>query len=262
MREVEAALESRWALQIKPSSREYIVPRGSPHTSRDRCFKRVELLSVLGHTVASDSSYRPDWAKARAAMWRAFYRCCASKAAKKLPWPKKQALLRKAVRPVLDFYNTRWALTAQLLSEVDRAQRRMVAILLGTRKEPGETPEGFVRRRGRQAGQVAARDGLWSERCAKRVIAWHDHLQRERNHHAWPAQLLKWHGEEWLQQRRAMQNSASVFAGRTATRLSAGKVQCRWHDGVATARARLRVEAASSANAARSEMAKTRHFLS
>lgn len=32
------------------------------------------------------------------------------------------------------------------------AQRSMTAILLGLRKEPGETPEGFVRGRARLAG--------------------------------------------------------------------------------------------------------------
>lgn len=151
-----------------------MVARGSPHTVSDSSFKRVECLSVLGHTVASDGSSRPDGARARAAMWRSFYRCCASKAARSLPWSKKRSLLRSAVRPVLDFYSIRWALTTRLLGGVDRAQRRMVAIVLGARKEPGEIPEGFVRRRARHAGDTAARDGLRSERRAQRVLAWQD----------------------------------------------------------------------------------------
>lgn len=99
-------------------------------------------MSVLGPTVASDGSTRPDWARARAAMWRSFYRCCASKAAKSLPCAKKRALLRTAVRPVLDFYSTRWALATRLLADVDRAQRRMVAILLGCAKSPESPPRG------------------------------------------------------------------------------------------------------------------------
>lgn len=223
MREVEATLESRWALQIKPGSREYLIPRGStpvatpglgewsscpPLATRWRATGAPDPIGRRqGQPCGAPSTDVARAERPRASHGRRSAAC----------------LLRRAVRPVLDFYNTRWALTTQLLSEVDRAQRRMVAVLLGARKEPAETPEGFARRRARQAGQLAAREGLWSERCAMRVIAWNHYLRRDRNQNSWPVRLLQWRGEEWLRQRRVQQNSESVFAGRTATRLCAGR---------------------------------------
>lgn len=146
------------------------MPTGSAHTSGDPDFKRVEDLAMLGHTISSSDSMRPDWLRSRTAMWRAFFRTRSSKAARKASQSTKRALLRKAVLPVLDFACSWWSLTPALVAEVERVQRRMTAMLAVARKLPGETPEGYVKRRARAAGFEAAKAGLWSARCTARVV--------------------------------------------------------------------------------------------
>lgn len=218
---VERALASHWDLSITDGSREFLVPRGSAHTSSGPEFKRVEDLAMLGHTISSSGSTRPDWLRTRTAMWRAFFPNLLLQGSQE--GQPEHTLLRKAVLPVLDFACSRWSLTPALLSDVDRVQRRMTAILAAARKLPGETPEEYVRRRARAAGFEAAKAGLWSARCKARVVKWADHFERERNREAWAAQLLQWRGAAWLQQKRLEQNSESVYAGRTGTRAAAGK---------------------------------------
>lgn len=177
-------------------------------------------------SCAHNGSTRPDWIQARTAMWRAFYRCCASKAARNLPPPGKRSFLTRAATPALNFPITWRAPTPQFIAEVDRAQSRITAIMLSLRKGAEETPEGFVRKRARLAGQGAG-ESLWSALCVKRVAAWDAHLRRDRNRDNWPARLLEWKGEAWLQQRQVAPNYSSDFAGRTGTRASAAQASQR-----------------------------------
>ena len=67
--------------------------------------------------------------------------------------------------------------------------------------------------------------------------SWDAHLRRPRNAMSWPAKLLKVQDSLWLQARRIISNSVSIFAGATGTRANAGRVAKRWEDGVRDARA-------------------------
>lgn len=215
-------------------------------------------MKALGHTISHEAGCREDWTAAKHKMWRAFYRTCAGRTARGLSEKKKRRLLHRVVGPVLDYHNSRWAVTPNLLAEVDRVQRKMTAIILSLRKRPDEPPEGFVRRRGRTAGQLAATSGLWSLRTARRVVAWDDYLARPSNAHSWSAELLRLRGRQWLQERRMQNSSLSMQSGRTGTRLQSGTQQMRWHDGAVIAREDVQqmasAQAASSAAKGRAEL--------
>lgn len=80
----EEVLRSKWQLAIKEDSREYFLFRGSPHTSSDERDRRVSQLRTLGHVIAEDGGYRPDWNATRRKMWQALYRCSTGRAARAL----------------------------------------------------------------------------------------------------------------------------------------------------------------------------------
>ena len=63
------------------------------------------------------------------------------------------------------------------------------------------------------------------------MYIWRDHLERPRNGHSWAAILLHHRGLDWLMQQRALHHGG-LYAGRTGTRIAAGGVATRWHDGV------------------------------
>lgn len=82
---------------------------------------------------------------------------------------------------------------------------------------------------------------------------------RRRNEGAWAAQLFKLHTQDWLQQRRAEDEFASMYIGRTGTRIAAGKVQVRWHDGAeAASSAYAQAQSASAVGARASEAIRSR----
>lgn len=153
-------------------------------------------------------------------------------------------VLQRCVLPVSDFHATRWSIGAQLLRAIDTTQRKMIKIIGGFRIEPHETPEAFVRRRGREAGARAVQTGLGCHRQCARVCEWYGHLQ---NAHTWPARLLQWRGKEHFQHAEAERGSSAI-ARRTGTRAAAGFVQTRWHDGVELA-CKILAEAADAKNA-------------
>ena len=119
----------------------------------------------------------------------------------------------------------------QLEVEIDALQRKVVLGIQQTRMESGEPLERFLRRRRRVAAAFCQQHGLWSERHCQRILRWRDHLERPRNGHSWAAILLHHRGLDWLMEQRSL-HQGGIFAGRTGTRVAAGFVATRWHDGV------------------------------
>ena len=140
------------------------------------------------------------------------------------------------VRPIMDFRMSRWPPCASLAARIDRRQRKFLACCLQTAPFPGEAADAIFLRKARVAGRLVARMGSWSQLHFKRVLSWQTHLERTRNSVTPVAQLISFHGAEWLQQRGLAMQSPSVDAGRTGTRLLPGRVAVRWHDGVRWAR--------------------------
>ena len=159
---------------------------------------------------------------------------------------QKALLLKRAVAPQLDFRCSRWAPQKQVASEIDSLQAKMTATLLKLPFGDGESPEDYVRRRGRLAARLSQKHGLWSLRWFKRATKWDEHLARPRNARYWAAKLKCYHDRDWFIFRRisfapsvALRESpACSTAGRSDTRTGRFKVHARWHDGVQYARDR------------------------
>ena len=170
-------------------------------------------------------------------MWRAFYRNF-GKTMRSAPLDQKVKLLHRAVLPVASYRMSRWPYQAYSAGRIDRAQRKMIGILLRVRMRPGEDPATFGRRRNREATVVTRQHGTWSAHWRKRVIDWNAHLSRDQNHKSWASKTLHYHGQEWLRDQRrinAFGEQSSFTVGRTCTCASRGVVHKRWHDGVDTA---------------------------
>ena len=152
--------------------------------------------------------------------------------------------MRRGVAPQIDFRCSRWPPQRQIAAELDRVQQKMAASLIRPAWRPGEEAPEYVRRRGRAARKWCKDNGQWSARWFQRALKWNEHLTRAHDPNNWGAQLLKYHGREWLMWRRAMfaptsasrASPASILAGRTDTRAFRGKVCTRFHDGIEFAR--------------------------
>ena len=183
---------------------------------------------------------RPSWTKCRAKMWSAFFSNFAGAAIKKAPTPSKIACMSRAVRPSLTYRCSIWAPQKQIAHELDATQRKMIAIACPILRVPDEDTEAFFKRRGRHAGSIARDAGLWSKHWFDRALAWDEHVQRNHVGCKWNHQLRAFHDSTWLQERRSVfaatvprnLNPWTIWAGRTATRAAAGKVQPRWQEAV------------------------------
>lgn len=194
-------------------------------------------LKVLGHVASFDGAWRPCWSATKREMWGAFWANARASTGAKVPPAARLSLLNRTVRPRFDYRCSRWPWCPQLAAEVDRVQRRLVALCLRLRPAPGETREAYARRRGRAAQTQVRKDGLWSKRHAGRVLAWAQHLQRPQNASTWAARAATHKDPQWLVDRRAEQGSTS-HRTRIARRRP-GRVHARWQESLAAARDHL-----------------------
>jgi len=230
-------LQSTWGLNIKPSSRSCMTARGCHEVPVDA--ERWQLCSefhVLGHILQDNGSTNACWTNTSKNMWKAYFANCKSQTARSLPLESRLPLISRAVLPVMQHRDTRWPPTREREAQIDRLQRKMVSSVMRLPFLEHEPPVDYLRRRHREATKVMRRVGFWSNQHCKRVQAWHEHLQRPRNHRSWAASLLNFRDHQWLQQQRLQNSSANE--SRTRTRASVGFVATRWYDGVLYAKQR------------------------
>ena len=103
---------------------------------------------------------------------------------------------------------------------------------------PNEDLIAWNVRRWKAAHKLVKKHGLWSHKWFTRAVHWHEHVARHDELVILP--LLEWRGKEWLMEKRAtfllmvprsITSSLSILAGRTGTRVTAGGLHKRWHDG-------------------------------
>ena len=236
--DVEQKLQNRWGLKFKASSKMILQPKGSqPCDLPDAEWSHVSVLPVLGHLVSDDGGLCSDWLAMKHKMWKAFWGNAGAKCVRRCDLMHKIRLIDRAVTSNASFRWSRWPPQKLLANQVDRIQTKMFLIVQNLRPQPGEDLIAWNRRRWKAAHKLVNSSGLWSQKWFGRVVKWHEHVCRHPEFVIHP--LLEWRGKEWLQERRQSLlpllprglSSLSMFAGRTGTRCTAGRVHRRWHDG-------------------------------
>ena len=196
--------------------------------------------SCLGHVISPSGAVRPRWSICKKRMWRAFFKNFGRQRARGVSDQQKLGVIQRAIRSQLSFRCSVWPPQRSISQEMDALQRKMVSIACRLPRHSGESPEAYALRRGRHARKLIGTGGTWSRYWFARAVAWSEHISRGRGPCKWNRDLLEFHNSEWLQGRRipfatvvsTRIRSWSAFAGRTATRAAAGKVQPRWEESV------------------------------
>ena len=163
-------------------------------------------------------------------MWKAFGGNCTGAVDQSLAVGTRLTLLSRAVLPVLHHRDTRWPASTERSSDLDTLQRKMVASIQRVQKVRGELPADFVKRRNRAATLQIRESGAWSKKHCQRVLDWDAHCRRPANSKSWASKMLDFHGEKWLNDRRAAcQRDAQ---SRIDSRICRGAPATRWHEGI------------------------------
>ena len=161
-------------------------------------------------------------------MWRCFYGNL-SAGLKASSNKAKMRFLQSSVSSIPSFRWSRWPHQDTCKTTLDATQRHMIGILTGCRPSPEEPFEKFRKRRHKLTNRLAAKHGKWSKSWACKVKSWGDHVYRNHDPATWSASLLRFHGEDWLQQQRV--RSSGIAESRTNTRAYRGHVHRRWQQG-------------------------------
>lgn len=233
--ECERYLELAWGLQLPMESTSVLLPRGA-RVDAER-ISRVNGFSLLGHWLDERATSLSCWRRARDAAHasaQAQMRRCRRAF---VPQSVRLRVLESTVLPQIMFRAPAWAPSVQLLSEVDRFQRRCVAAALAVPAYPGEDGAAYRRRRGRMASAAVADQDRWSRKvllsAATRLRELREELARGPGGRvSWTATLLAYRDAAWLAERRVAEGSESASAGRVGLRAAAGRTAPRFEESV------------------------------
>ena len=193
-------------------------------------------MPVLGHVVANDCSISRDFDVCSATTWRAFWSNPASKGGRAAGTQRQLKLFNRCVTNSIAHVWSRWPPQKAIEARLDQLQNSMMCTLLNMSRNPSETINSFMCRRGRAAKALSKRAGLWSVEWRKRADRWYRHLKR---HPESPGGIvLAYHNFEWLREKRAEQLRRknpkslmySLLAGWTDTRATRGKRPPRFEE--------------------------------
>ena len=139
----------------------------------------------------------------------------------------KLKLMDMVCKPSLSYRCSRWPPQQQVAKELDRMQSKMVACIMRIKRAEGAALTDYCRRRNRQAAAVCRKTGVWSCHWFSRAIKWDEHLARGHSENSWPVLLRQFHGAIWLEIHRSLTNLHG-----TGTRVSRGRPQKRWSEGI------------------------------
>ena len=164
-------------------------------------------------------------------MWGSFY-ANVGKGAFKGNFKTKLKLIDRAVQPVLTYRCPRWPFVPTRAAKLDKLQDSMTARIMKIPGRPGESRSAYWQRVHRSAAAVNKSRQRWSDLWRTRVKLWGQHLSRHPD--SWSKQLIDYHDESWLAQRRSIFASGpfGILAGRTDTRCIRQKVHQRWQKGL------------------------------
>ena len=213
---------------IKDSSRSVMVCKGSRERSIDEeRWPMVESFDCLGHIIQNDSGIRACFSNVKRSLWGSFWGNCGHASAKQLPVEMKFALMTRTCTPSLAYRCSRWPPQPTIAGELDRIQRKMVAVILRIPRRPDEPINAYCRRRRREAASVCNRLGPWSDLWFRRAKLWDEHIIRGHNPYSWPCLLKPFHDSQWLEEQRMLHNMQG-----TSTRVSPGRPHMRWDEGI------------------------------
>ena len=93
---------NKWGLRFKPSSKEYLVPKGADHRPVSEQWTKVAVMEVLGHSIQDSSEVRVCVNTTRTKMWAAYF-CNVGKCRDDVDFERKARLIERAVWPIIGY---------------------------------------------------------------------------------------------------------------------------------------------------------------
>ena len=225
----EKELQEKWNQTIKPSSREFFVPKGAPIKSIHLgMWKFSPGFRALGVTLQNNSETDGTWNDTEKKAMRIFFKVQRSGDCRSLAARWKVRLLNIHVFPFVQYRLTSTPLSATRLYQIQKLQRRMLLGVLRVQTIPSQTP--LERAKARNAiASYWIMQFPWHSKIATAQIKFNDHIQRAAWHNCWAGLMTLFCDtpvhSRWLATGRLRR----FFQGHIATRWQTIIETCRVH---------------------------------
>ena len=226
----EETLLNDWNQFVKASSKQVLATFGNRDLVACDCSWSVaDTTTVLGHIIQSTGGCDQDFAATTRALWRSFFANAGKFGNRRLSLQCKLKLLSRATVPHLDGHSARWPFAQSRANQLNKLQRKMLAVCIPVVSYAEESAESYCWRRNKVISDVQSRMGKWSVRWARKQLSWCEHLCRDRNDWSWGAKLLSVRTPDELAIRRAQ-------LGRPQTRTVPSWCASRWRECIDNAK--------------------------
>jgi hypothetical protein len=168
-------LRDKWALALKPSSLELLLPKGHLDHAAPAGWKKVQQMDALGHRLDWSADTKPCVARTLSFAWAAFWRNYGM-VSETMGLKNRCKLFQRAVAPVFKFRASRWIWQTTVAQNLHRQQSRVLGTLLKIHRNPDETWKSFEHRKKVLLTKHKVR--RWDEEWQQLVLAWNGHLDR------------------------------------------------------------------------------------
>ena len=195
----------RWQLEIKEGSKECLLARGSSEASSSPppgWQYRTRSMHMLGHVVACDGGWGPDFQMFFEKAWATFFANSGSAKGKALHVGRRVNLLQRTVLPHVRWSSVLWAPCTTVERKLNGMQHTMLSICMGVARYPDETDVTYFRRRSKAVASEARKLGTWSSLHVRLCSNWQQHCVRHVHDSPWTGALLAWQDADWFQHRR------------------------------------------------------------
>ena len=232
----ERALESKWKLRFKPSSKLVTSCSGVSDLrgGHREGWTYVRTYPVLGCHVRCDGSHHDDLLLAERAAWTRFWLGPGKKVSRPIPAYLRAADAERCCLPAFTFRCSWWQYSDDLCARIRAMQKKMICVIKGWRKFSTESWEEYQKRRSRLAHGICCKH-WWNKVVAARILSWYKHCRRA-HVRSWATIILAESHELWLQNCRKKAHSKSIWSGSTKTRAGKGRPCTRFEAGVEEAR--------------------------
>ena len=160
------------------------------------------------------------------AAWKQFWANIGKPVFKPCHAQLKLTRLDTLVFPIINFRLSRWPFSIAKAKILDRVQRRMVGVIVNISVMPEDSKESFWRRKNKVISSLIPWHCRWSAIWAKRIVCWHEHVQRNTAGACWAHKLFSFRDPQ------ALADLRTLNYGRPDVRAASGFTSIRWYEAV------------------------------
>ena len=230
-------LAADWGQKIKPSSKQFLVPKGGDAPKQAVGWEACTTFNVLGNTVQHNAETDTSWEATKGSVRRAWFCTVKKEGARELSLAANLKLMNTTIKPLVMFKTTGMPFGKTRSDQISRLQRSLIQQVLKLPRQEDEDAIAYQKRKHTATTAALKTTSDWRHTAATRTLQWNEHNIRNNSNRLWAAEIIKvTTAAELAEVRKRRREHGLPGLGRRAW---PGHVAQRWEQSVINAAATM-----------------------